>query len=76
MGMSHQQTSGLTMAAKVTVVRLLTVGVTVWLLQRYAFSGANRAIRPASSLTSSTALSRLWSPLESASPSIWISPTH
>ena len=37
MGMSHQQTGGLTTAAKVTLVRLLTVGVTVWLLQRYAF---------------------------------------
>ena len=37
MGMSDQQTGGLTTAAKVTLVRLLTVGVTVWLLQRYAF---------------------------------------
>jgi MFS family permease len=37
MDLSHQQTGGLTTAAKVTLVRLLTVGVTVWLLQRYAF---------------------------------------
>ncbi len=37
MGMSEHQASGLTVAAKVAVVRLFTVGVTVWLMQRYAF---------------------------------------
>ncbi|HEY1364617.1 MAG TPA: hypothetical protein VGF60_20405, partial [Xanthobacteraceae bacterium] len=37
MGMSQQQTGGLLTAAKVTVVRLATVALTVWLLQRYSF---------------------------------------
>ena len=33
----HHQTGGLMMAAKVAVVRLGTIGLTVWLMQRYAF---------------------------------------
>ena len=39
MGMPRelQQSGGLMVAAKVTMVRLLTVALTVWLLQRYAF---------------------------------------
>lgn len=37
MGLPHQQANGITIAAKVTLVRLLTVAMTIWLLQRYAF---------------------------------------
>lgn len=33
----HHETGGLMVAAKVAVVRLATIGMTLWLLQRYAF---------------------------------------
>ena len=36
-GVTRQPVNGLAMAAKVTLVRLITIGVTVWLMQRYAF---------------------------------------
>ena len=37
MGMPQQQAGGLLVAAKVTLARLSTVALTVWLLQRHAF---------------------------------------
>ena len=36
-GDTGQPVNGLAMAGKITLVRLATVGVTVWLMQRYAF---------------------------------------
>jgi ABC-type amino acid transport system permease subunit len=36
-GMTREPIDGLLMAVKITLVRLATIGVTVWLMQRYAF---------------------------------------
>jgi TRAP-type C4-dicarboxylate transport system permease small subunit len=36
-GTARQPVDGLTMASKITLVRLLTIAVTVWLMQRYVF---------------------------------------
>ena len=36
-GVARQPVDGLMMAGKITLVRLVTIGVTVWLMQRYAF---------------------------------------
>jgi hypothetical protein len=36
-GVTGQPVNGLAMAGKITLVRLVTIGVTVWLMQRYAF---------------------------------------
>jgi hypothetical protein len=36
-GVTGKPVNGLVMAGKITLVRLMTIGVTVWLMQRYAF---------------------------------------
>src|SRR5215469_12945548 len=36
-GVTGKPVNGLAMAGKITLVRLVTIGVTVWLMQRYAF---------------------------------------
>ena len=75
-GGMHQQPGGLMVAGKIAHVQLVTIGMSVWLMQRHAHFNRLAGDAPPFSATLPTASSQLWRPRGSAFSSIRGTPTR